>query len=187
MKSFTLNQLNHLAINRPLLLCSLCCKIPFHRLDPYPQSFQKATPLFLTQGVSIIDVSGGRPDTYGRLHYQDLDSLYKSAETCEICSLFKNEVLQFIDRVNHGERPYSLPEKYKVVKPKRYSFQITRQKLRDGQETREGFILWTDDGPNDLCWYVAAFNLAIIEGKRIFKPYLLQGIVLTFAFQNPIL
>lgn len=152
-----------LDIKTTISICDLYCKIPFHWLNAYPQSFQNAVPISLTQGVSIINVPGGRPDTYERRHHQNLEALYKSAESYIICALFQNKILQFIDRIEHGDR-FTL-DKYKDVKPKRYSLQITRQRPRDGQQTRDGFILWTDDGPNELCWYIAASNFAILGGK----------------------
>lgn len=144
------------------LLCLVCRNIQFHRIPPFPKSFE-AKGIYLGSGLFFLDLLRDyrlqRPDIFGLQYHQDLFALEKSAQSCTICSLVHAQVQTFLHNVHHGERVGNNGALYADIKPKSYRFQITRRASRDG------FVVWTDDGPNDRIWYVAVFGFAVQDGK----------------------
>jgi hypothetical protein len=144
------------------LLCIVCRNIQFHRIPPFPKSFE-GKEMYLGPGLFFLDLLRvyrlQRPDIFGLQYHQDLFALEKSAQSCTICSLVNAQVQTFLHNVHHGERVGNNGALYPDIKPKRYCFQITRRASRDG------FVVWTDDGPNDCIWYVAVFGFAVQDGE----------------------
>jgi hypothetical protein len=146
-----------------MALCLLCRGIAFEHIPPLPEFLRKTGSLYLGPGLCFLEPQTYgfmRPDTFGLQHYQDLISLKHSAQTCVLCSLIYNEVQQFIHKLHYGERLGNNGNIYKEDKPKRYRFQITKRSNQDG------FVIWTDDGPNERIWYVAAFGYGVDDGKH---------------------
>ncbi|KAH8585717.1 heterokaryon incompatibility protein-domain-containing protein [Bisporella sp. PMI_857] len=157
-----------------MALCSLCRGVPFDRIPPLPRFLKETGWLRLGPGLCFLEPQTygfTRPDEFGWRYHPDLDSLKNSAPTCVLCSLVHREVQGFIHNVHHGERVGSNALHYKSDKPKRYSFQIT------GRADEEGFVIWTDDGPNDRIWYVAVFGYGVDEDPlaQIFRGRVVES------------
>ena len=143
-------------------LCLLCRSIPFDHIPPRPEFLK--WQLYLGPGLCFVDppLTPGftRPSTFGLPYHQNLHSLKHSAKACMLCSLVHDEVQQFIQKVHHGERIGNNGNLFKYDKPKRYCFQITKR------ADQEGFVIWTDEGPNARVWYVAVFGYSVDGGKH---------------------
>jgi hypothetical protein len=148
-------------------LCHLCSSIQFERIPPLPDFLRKSGEVYLGPGLCFLEPQTygfARPNLFGLQYHQGLASLSHSAQTCMLCSLISDEIQRFIDKVHHGERVGNNATFYRGDKPKRYHFQITKRADQDG------FIIWTDDGPNERIWYVATFGFGVEEGKQTSTP-----------------
>jgi hypothetical protein len=122
-----------------MVLCNLCCSIPFQQLPSLPDCYRAHTEP--GQGLILfIPQYGTTPDEqWGFPHQPSFEALQDAARECELCGLLQEAVSQFTKNLDTAQRDKDNTHGYKKAAPTNGRLRLTSR-----YSGEDGFMLWTD-------------------------------------------